>query len=345
MRLRYLPIWQLSLTKLRELLREPEAIFWIFVFPILLALALGIAFRSRGPDELAIGVQTGPGEEEVVSSLARAEGLRPVPLDPSAAREQLRSGKVALVVIPGETVSYWYDPTRRESHFARQTVDDALQRAAGRADVVAVKTLEMRERGSRYIDFLIPGLLGMNLMGTGMWGIGFYIVNARSRKLLKRLVAAPMRKSHFLFGQIIGRLAFLVLEVGVLLVFARLAFDVPIRGSLLTIAFISILGAMTFAGLGLLVASRTRTIEGVSGLMNLVMFPMWILSGIFFSTARFPELMQPLVQLLPLTAVNDALRAVMLDGASLLAVSGEVLLVGAWGFMAFASALYLFRWR
>jgi len=249
------------------------------------------------------------------------------------------------VVIPGEPLSYWFDPTRQESRMARLTVGDAIQRAAGRMDIVAVETREMTERGSRYIDFLIPGLLGMNLMGTGMWGIGFYIVNARSRKLLKRLVASPMRKSHFLLGQMIGRLVFLVLEVGVLLIFARLAFDVPLRGSVLTLCFISILGAMTFAGLGLLVASRARTIEGVSGLMNAVMMPMWILSGIFFSTSRFPEVMQPVVQVLPLTAVNDALRAVMLDGASLVAVSGEVLLTGLWGIGAFAAALTLFRWR
>lgn len=341
--LRHSPLIQLSLAKIRELLREPEALFWVFVFPVLLALALGIAFRSSGSDSIAVGVQ--PGDPGLWSALADAGNLRPVELDAAEAREELRSGRVALVVIPGAPVTYWYDAAREEGRMARLAVDDAIQRAAGRDDPVTVASREMTERGSRYIDFLIPGLLGMNLMGTGMWGIGFNIVHARSRNLLKRLVATPMHKSHYLLGQIGGRLAFLLLEVGVLLLFAWLAFDVPIRGSLIAIALISVLGAMTFAGLGLLVASRARTVEGIAGLVNLVMMPMWILSGIFFSTSRFPEAVQPWIQLLPLTAVNDALRAVMIDGATLASTFGELLIAGAWGAGAFGIALAVFRWR
>ena len=343
--LRYLPVWQLSLTKIRELLREPEALFWVFVFPVLLALALGIAFRSSGPQEVAVGVQAGAGAETLERALERAEGLRPVVLDPGQARERLRTGRVTLVVIPGETPTYWYDPTRQESAATRRAVDDALQRDAGRTDVFVADTVEMTEKGSRYIDFLIPGLLGMNIMGTGMWGIGFYIVTARQNKLLKRLVATPMRRSEFLLGQIFGRLFLLVFEVGILLLLANLIFDVPMRGSLLTLGFVSVLGAMTFAGLGLLVASRAKTVEGVSGLMNLVLMPMWILSGVFFSTSRFPEVMQPVVQALPLTALNDALREVMLDGTSLFAILDEVALTAVWGLAAFGIALLVFRWR
>jgi ABC transporter DrrB family efflux protein len=343
--LRYLPVWQLSLTKARELLREPEALFWVFVFPILLALALGIAFRSRGPEEISIGVQRGEGAEAIERALEKAEGFRPAVLDPDEARRRLRTGRVALVVIPDEPLTFWYDPTRQESEAARMAVNDALQSDAGRVDVIAVDTREMNEKGSRYIDFLIPGLLGMNIMGTGMWGIGFYIVTARQKKLLKRLVATPMRRSEFLLGQILGRLFLLIFEVGILLAFATLLFDVPLRGSLLTLGFVSVLGAMTFAGLGLLVASRAKTVEGVSGLMNVVMMPLWILSGIFFSTSRFPEAMQPVVQALPLTALNDALRQVMLDGASLFSILDELALTAAWGVAAFVAALMIFRWR
>ena len=178
-----------------------------------------------------------------------------------------------------------------------------------------------------------------------IWGIGFYIVSARSGRLLKRLVATPMRRSDFLLSQIAGRVVFLVLEVGALLAFAYYVLDVPLRGSLVTLSLVCLLGAMTFAGLGLLVASRARTIEGVSGLMNFVMMPMWVLSGIFFSTSRFPDLVQPLIQFLPLTAVNDALRAVMIDGASLAGISGELLVAAAWGVVTFVAALLLFRWN
>jgi len=343
--LRYRPVWQLSLTKARELYREPEALFWVFVFPVLLALALGIAFRSSGPEEISIGVQRGAGAEAIERALEKAGGFRPAVLDPDEARQRLRTGRVAMVVIPGEPLTYWYDPTRQESESARMAVNDALQSDAGRVDVVAVKTREMNEKGSRYIDFLIPGLLGMNIMGTGMWGIGFYIVTARQKKLLKRLVATPMSRSQFLLGQIFGRMFLLVFEVGVLVAFATLLFDVPLRGSIVTLAFVSVLGAMTFAGMGLLVASRAKTVEGVSGLMNVVMMPLWILSGIFFSTSRFPDAMQPVVQALPLTALNDALREVMLDGASLFSILDEVALTAAWGVATFVAALMIFRWR
>jgi ABC-type multidrug transport system permease subunit len=342
---RYNPLAQLTLLKVRSLLREPEAMFWVFVFPVLLAVALGIAFRSRGPEELRIGVQRGEGAEWVRQALDAAPGLRAELLDAEASRRQLRSGTVALVVLADPDWVYWYDPIRPESRRARLEVDDALQRAAGRVDVRTASTREMSERGSRYIDFLIPGLLGMNLMSTGMWGIGFNVVNARSKRLLKRLVATPMRRSDYLLSQITGRLVFLVAEVTVLLVVARLAFDVPLRGSLFALAGISLLGAMTFAGMGLLCASRVQTVEGLSGLINVVMMPMWIMSGIFFSTSRFPDVAQPLIQALPLTAINDALRAVMIEGASLLAVSGEVAVAAAWGVVGFVGALALFRWE
>jgi len=335
---------QLTLAKLRELFREPEALFWVFVFPVLLALALGIAFRSGGTEKLPVGVQDGDGAGWLVEALSGAPELEPRRLDAETARRDLSTGKVAIVVIPGEPWTYWLDPTRPDSRMAELTVNDVLQRAAGRQDARPAERREMIEKGSRYIDFLIPGLLGMNLMGTGMWGIGFYIVNARSGKLLRRLVATPMRRSDYLLSQIGGRLVFLIFEVGVLLAFAQLAFDVPMRGSVAAIATISVLGALTFGGMGLLVASRARTVEGVSGLMNFVMMPMWICSGTFFSTARFPDAAQPFVQALPLTAVNNALRAVMLEGQSLASVWGEIGITAAWGAVSFAVALALFRW-
>ncbi|MGH7752040.1 MAG: ABC transporter permease, partial [Gemmatimonadales bacterium] len=288
----------------------------------------------------------GRAADAAVAALNRAPGLKAVLLPDSAtARSELRTGKVALVVIPGPPMTYWYDPQRQESRLARLAVDDAMQRAGGRQDVQAVANREVTERGSRYIDFLIPGLLGMNIMSTGLWGLGFGVVNARHRKLLKRLVAAPMRKADYLLGQMNGRLVFLVFEVGLLLAFGHWVMDVPVRGSLGAIAFLSLLGGLSFAGLGLLCASRVRTMEAVSGLINLVMLPMWILSGIFFSTARFPEVMQPVIQALPLTALNDALRAVILDGASLASQGGELAIAGAWGLAAFGAALWLFKWR
>ena len=339
------PLVHLSKVKFLEFVREPEAIFWVLIFPVLLSLALGIAFRSKAPEPLAIAVCDGPGSADAARLLASDAGLRPKVLSENEARLSLRTGKVALVVIPGDTVTYWFDPARDESRVARLAADAALQRGAGRKDVTPTQLREMTEKGSRYIDFLVPGLLGMNLMGTGMWGIAFSIVTARSRGLLKRLVATPMRKSHYLLGQMMGRMVFLVPEVVVLVAFAHFVFGVPVNGSLAALTVVTGLGALAFTGIGLLVAARPRTIEGVSGLMNFVMLPMWIFSGVFFSPSRFPDAMMPMIRLLPLTALNDALRAVMIDGVGLAVVARELAVIGFWGIAAFAVSLRLFRWR
>jgi ABC-type multidrug transport system permease subunit len=339
------PLVELTLTRLRELWREPEAVFWVFVFPIVLAAILGLAFRSRPPEPVPVAVVAGPQAEERRAALAAQGDLEVLVLPEDEARQALVRGRVALVVSAGHPPSYAFDTTQPESRAARLAVDAALQKAGGRADVFTPGRAEVTEPGARYVDFLVPGLLGMNLMGTGMWGIGFSLVVARNGHLLKRLVAAPARKSHLLAAQIISRLIFLVFEAGALLVFAHFLLGVPVRGSLLALAGVSVLGAMAFSGLGLLTAARPRTIEGVSGLMNLVMVPMWIFSGIFFSTDRFPAAAQPLVQALPLTALNDALRGVMLDGASVAALLPELGLLVAWGAVSFVVALKIFRWQ
>ena len=339
------PLIELTLGRVRELTREPEAIFWVFVFPILLAAILGVAFRSRPPDALPIAVVSGPQSAARMTVLAAGSDLKPIVLPAAEAQAALARGRVVLVVSVDDPPSYTYDPTQPESRAARLAVDEALQRAAGRADAFTPKRAEVSEPGSRYVDFLVPGLLGMNLMGTGMWGIGFSLVVARNGNLLKRIIAAPARKSHVLAAQLTSRLIFLIPEAGALLVFAYFVLGVPLRGSLLLLIAVSLLGALAFSGLGLLTAARPRTIEGVSGVMNLVMVPMWIFSGIFFSTERFPDTMQPFVQALPLTALNDALRGVMLEGTRLGALLPEIAILAAWGAVSFVLALKWFRWQ
>ncbi|HEY5907503.1 MAG TPA: ABC transporter permease, partial [Vicinamibacteria bacterium] len=325
--------------------REPEAIFWVFIFPMVLAAILGLAFRSRPPEALPVAVVAGPRAEARLAALAARDEVKAQRLDEKEAREALVHGRVVLVISADEPPVYAFDPTQPESRTARLAVDAALQAAAGRPDAFTPGQAEISEPGSRYVDFLVPGLLGMNLMGTGMWGIGFSLVMARHGHLLKRLIAAPARRSHLLGAQLLSRLIFLVPEAAALLVFANLLLGVPIRGSLVLLSAVSILGALAFSGLGLLTAARPRTIEGVSGIMNLVMVPMWVFSGIFFSTERFPAAMQPFIQALPLTALNDALRLVMLEGAGLVAVGPELVNLALWGAISFALALKLFRWQ
>jgi ABC-2 type transport system permease protein len=342
------PLIQLTRVRYREFFREPEAVFWVFIFPVLLAAGLGIAFRNRAADRTAIAVVAGDSSAAgQAQSLRSTDGLDVSLLSDSAAAEALRTGEVALVVVPraGGKVEYRYDDTRPESRIARLVVDDALQQAAGRRNPVAVGERLVHERGSRYIDFLVPGLLGMNLMGSGIWGVGFAIVDARKKRLLKRLIATPMSRPQFLASFILSRLTLLVIEVGLLLGFGALVFGVPLRGSLFSLAAICLLSSLAFTSLGLLVASRVQTMEGASGLMNLVMLPMWIFSGVFFSATRFPDSLQPFIQALPLTAVVDALRANILRGAGWESVGPEMAIILAWLGLSFLLALKLFRWR
>jgi len=238
-----------------------------------------------------------------------------------------------------------FDPQRGESANARLVADRAIQIGGGRKDPVAVSERKVTERGARYIDFVIPGLLGMNIMGSGIWGLGFAIVDSRSKKLLKRFMATPMSRTEYLMSFLFSRMFFLILEVITLLGFGVLAFKVPMRGPIAVLALTCVLSALAFGGIGLLIASRARTIEGVSGLMNFVMLPMWIFSGVFFSSSNFPDVVQPLIKILPLTAVNDALRANMLEGASIGGVSTQLIIITAWLVVSFVAALKLFRWR
>ena len=338
---------QLTLVRFREFLREPEAVFWTFAFPVILALGLGIAFRNKPADLMTVSVVRGTLRgDSLAARLASAKGLTVATMDDSAAARALRNGEVALVVAATATgVEYHFDDTRPEGRSARFLVDDALQRAAGRRDPVGVTEKKVQEKGSRYIDFVVPGLLGMNIMGGGIWGLGFAIVEARRKKLLKRLVSTPMPRTHYLASFLFSRFFFLILEIAVLVGSAALLFDVPVRGSLLQLLVVCLMAALAFGGIGLLIASRAQTIEGVSGLMNLTMMPMWVLSGVFFSSSNFPKVAQPFIQALPLTATINALRATMLQGAGWATVAPSLAIVAAWLVVSFSLALRLFRWR
>ena len=341
-------LWQLVTVRFKEYTREPEALFWSFGFPILLAIGLGIAFRSKPADVVHVAVaSTGPRTGALATALSSDKGLAVVTLSADSAAAELRTGRVALVITPegANGVRYDYDDTRPDARTARLLANDAVQRGAGRADVLGASDTHVQERGSRYIDFVVPGLLGMTIMGGGIWGLGYSIVDQRRKNLLKRLVATPMSRAEYLASYVISRLVMLTIEVGVLLGFAVLFFGVPMRGSLLSIAAIIVLSSLAFGGLGLLIASRSKTIEGVSGLMNLSMLPMWVLSGVFFSSENFPHAIQPVIKALPLTAANDALRANMLRGIELPSLLPELGILTAWTVLCFAIALRIFRWR
>jgi ABC-2 type transport system permease protein len=339
------PIVELTLMRLREFVREPEALFWTFVFPIVMSLVMAMAFPSRGARPVPVGIADGAAATSIRQTLAKAPGITVIDLSPGGEQRALREGIVHVIVVPSDPPAYQFDAARVESYTARLVVDDALKRAAGRTDPWVAREEAVQVPGSRYIDWLIPGMVAMGIMSNGMWGVGFSIVQARMRKLLKRMVASPMRKSEYLLAQLLARLIFLAPEVAVPIVFGVLAFGMPVNGSIGAIAVVTLIGSLAFGAFGLLIGSRVRTFEAVSGLMNVAMLPMWLLSGVFFSASNFPQSVQPVIQALPLTALVDALRAVVLEGATLHEVRAELLGLTLWTVIPFGIALRIFKWR
>ena len=339
----------LLMARMLELKREPEVVFWVFIFPLLLALGLGIAFRNKPGDASSVAIVQAAGWQDANDLLKRSpkpDQFKVSVVNEDEARQGFRLGKFDLVVEPSLKggFTYVFDPARPESVLAKAEVNNALQAAAGRKDAIATTTTSSSEPGSRYIDFLIPGLLGMNLMNSGMWGIGFALVDMRQRKLLKRFVGTPMRRTDFLMALASSRLILMIIEVGLLLVFGVFFFHMRVLGSVAAISLIAAIGSLTFGGVGLLTASRAQKIESVSGLINLVMMPMWIFSGVFFSYERFPAIIHPFIKALPLTALNDALRASILEGTPILHQWPRLLVMIVWGGVSFLLALKWFRW-
>jgi ABC-type multidrug transport system permease subunit len=357
------PLFQLYLVRLRDFYRQPARVFWVYGFPTIMAIALGLAFRNRPPAPVEVDLISSPDSAGIVAAVrahntaleqAAQSGHARLNIpsidihetDQAQALTRLNTGKTPLVIetTGPQTWSYRFDPTRPEAGTARLLVDDVLQQAAGRTNPRITTDNLVTEPGSRYIDFLIPGLIGVNAMGGGLWGVGFLLVNYRIGKLLKRFVATPMPRRDFLLSIIGARLTFVIPDLAVLLLLGVLMFQMPIRGNLALVVAVDLLGSLAFAGIGLLVASRATTTETVSGLMNMVMLPMWLLSGVFFSSDRFPQVIQPFIHALPLTALVSTLRKIILEGAGVFEVTGGIAILAAWAIGTFALALRIFRW-
>ena len=341
----YPPILELTLARLREFVREPEALFWTFLFPIVMSIAMAIAFPASGAQTVRVGIAPGPGSDALRQALSSAKDVVVKEVSADDQLRALRNGEVHLIVERGNPPTYRFDPMRDESRLARIVVDDVLKGAAGRQEPWRAKEDLIAIPGSRYVDWLIPGIISLSIMNNGLWSIGFMTVQARLRKLLKRLAASPMRRRDYLMAPVLARLVFLGPEVAAPLLFGAIAFGMPIRGGFVSIALVAIVGALMWGALGLLMGSRARTFEAASGLMNMMSVPMWVLSGVFFAASNFPDAVQPFIQLLPLTALVDALRAVVLEGASLPSIWNELAIMAGWTIVPFAIALKIFRWR
>lgn len=349
------PLVELILTRLREFFREPGIVFWVFGFPLIMALGLGLAFRSRPPElpRLAVVLDNAPPEARVLADqLLQSALVDATEFKRTDAERSLARAKVDVIVVLGPgtektpvSVDYVFDPLQDKSPSARLVADSVLQAAAGRDNPLSTRDESLEKPGSRYIDFLVPGLIGLNLMGSSMWGVGYNLVIARKRKLLKRYGVTPMRRSHFLLSYFLSRAVFLILELAFLITFGSLLFDIVIQGTFAAVALVSLTGAAAFAGISLMIGARIENTEIANGWMNLIQLPMWLLSGTFFSYERFPEFLHLPIQLLPLTALVDALRAVYNDGVALSGLGPQLLVLAAWGGAGFAFAIKAFRWQ
>lgn len=336
---------RICISNFRLFFREPEAVFWTFFFPLMLSIALGLAFREKPAEVVPVAVVAGPRAEDLAAKLKGHRSLKVTVEDEERAALDLRMGRVAVVVAPsGDGVEYRLDPSRPDSALAQHLTNEVIQSEAGRRDPVATQRREISEPGGRYVDFLLPGIIGMNLMNGGLWGVGFSLVDMRIKKLLKRMLATPLRRSDFIGAQMALRLTFVFVEIPFLLLVGHWLLGVPVRGSWGAIFLAGAIGSLTFGGIGMLLASRATRIESVMGLMNMVSMPMLLCSGVFFSSERFPEVLLPVIRVLPLTALIDALRAIVLEGAVLASQSGRLVIVAAWGVASFVVGLRIFRW-
>ncbi len=332
-------LWQLFLFRWREFSREPAIIFWALVFPLVMMVVLGLAFRPQPPGPLPVLVAASERDPIVAALTTSSLKILARPLD--EAERALARGEAALLVVPGKSHEFRFDPMHPDARQTKLLVEAVL---SPRPPLGTDK--EQSAPGARYIDWLTPGLLGMQIMNGSLWGVGFALVEMRAKKLLKRFAVTPMKRWQFLLAAAIHRFLIVAVEAVLMFGFAMLAFGVPLKGSLVAFALFSSIGVFSFGCLALLVAARPRNTEVAAGIMNIPMLPQMFMSGVFFSSSKFPDWMQPFVKALPLTALIDGMRRLANEGEGLglESVQRELVVLGVWAVITLVLALRLFRW-
>jgi len=367
-------LWQLIKALFREIIREPGVLFWGILFPILMSAGLGIAFTKKADvirkvavinhseilDTTLLGsflhknCETSPEPES--GDWKWKYSIKDEKLGNSIflfydmkwddAMILLKRGSVnVLLAGTGRSIDYHFDPMNADAELTYLKLSKIL----GKGDVIQTEnTAEIRPltiTGTRYIDFLVPGMISLGVMMSCMWGISYGIIEKRSKKLLRRLVATPMKKSHFLIALISVRITMNFIESLVLLLFALFAFKMTIQGDIASLVLLFMAGNFAFAGIAVLVSSHTSNTEVGNGLINFVVFPMMILSGIFFSYQNFPEWTLPVIKNLPLTMLTDGMRSIYNEGAGLKEVAKPILILTITGIAFFTAGLKVFKWH
>jgi ABC-2 type transport system permease protein len=371
-------LWQLITALFREIIREPGVLFWGILFPILMSLGLGLAFTKKADVTRKVAVITGTeisraqSDTAIVADFLKKSCERNASPDKGQwqwkytvkddrlgnsvflfysmpwkeAMQLLKRGTINVILLDNNgSAEYHFDPMNPDA----QLTYLKLGMLIGKGEILPERSNSeikpLTVTGTRYIDFLVPGLITMGIMMSSMWGISYGIIEKRSKKLLRRLVATPMKKSHFLIALITVRVTMNFIESAVLFLFSLLAFKITIQGDISALLILFLAGNIAFSGIAVLVSSHTSNTEVGNGLINFVVFPMMVLSGIFFSYQNFPEWSLPVIRNLPLAMLTDGIRSIFNEGAGWHEVAMPILILLSIGALLFSAGLKIFKWH
>ncbi len=367
--IRFNQLRQLISALFLEIIREPGVLFWGILFPILMSLGLGLAFTKKSDVLRKVAIIHG---NSVISSFLENSCEKNNNSDSDTwkwkytikdeklgnsifqfydlqwdeAVKLLKRGTVNVLILGmTDSVEYHFDPMNPDAQLTYLKLSTILGHGEIQPVQVNAEIKPLTVTGTRYIDFLVPGLIGLGVMMSSMWGISYGIIEKRSKKLLRRLVATPMRKSHFLLALITVRIIMNFIESTVLFLFALFAFKMTIQGDISALILMFLAGNIAFAGLAVLVSSHTSNTEVGNGLINAVVFPMMVLSGIFFSYQNFPDWSLPFIRNLPLTILTDGLRSIFNEGAGYHEVALPIIILTSFGAIFFSIGLKIFKWH
>jgi len=365
-------LFQLVISQFKLFFREPGVVFWSFGFPVVMAWILGIAFANKG--EILRNVAIVTENPAVVSALPKWLHEKSGTVDNQLSGEAelewkvgmnagdqarfrframseeeavlaLKRGQISLWIegSPETNLSYRFDPDNADARLTYLLLETTFREKISSEIKAEIRPLTMV--GIRYVDFLIPGLMAMSIMNACLWGIGWNLIELRIKKLLRRIVATPLRKSIFLISHGLNRMILSAAEMLLLYIFAYFYFDIRIQGSLLALALVFLSGYCAFAGIAILISSRVQNTQSGNGMINIVTMPMFILSGIFFSYHNFPDWLIPYVEVLPLTMLTNSLRGIITEGIGLAQVIQPSLGLFGIGAVCFALGLKLYLWH
>jgi ABC-type multidrug transport system permease subunit len=318
-----------------EFFRDRASLSWNLIFPILLLVGFAFVFSGDGKSLYKIGFLHAQSEKYDIENIKYLEFVRYE--DTEQALKKLRQHKIDLL-LDFQLNIYWLNDTSPNGYIAEKLLLQAEQDVQWQKQSVSGRQI-------RYLDWVLPGILGMNMMFSCLFGVGYVIVRYRKSMVLKRLSATPVNAFEFLFAQVISRLFIVLFISSVIFIGCNWVFDFYMQGSYFDLLIIAVLGALSLISLGLLVASRIQSEELTGGLLNMVSWPMMIFSGVWFSLEGSPEIIQQISWFLPLTYLVDGARAVMTDGATLSDLSGHVtvMLIMTGVFLTLGSLS--FRWQ